>query len=115
MLLRWVLLPLAGISFITVWAFVIMTVFSGDEVIRNTEEQTLASQITSEKVVEDRSTIALAEVIREEDKEDKEKEVIFGKKIMKERGIHKGDFAKIAPNGEISIDVLLSFLEKDQH
>lgn len=110
MLLRWVLLPLAGISFITVWTFVIMTVFSGDEVIRNTEEQTFASQITSEKVVEDRSTTVLAEVIREEDKE-----VIFGKKIMKERGIHKGDFAEIAPNGEISIDVLLSFLEEDQH
>lgn len=31
------------------------------------------------------------------------------------RGIRKGDFAKYAPDGVISIDVLLSIINKDQH
>ncbi|WNF36068.1 hypothetical protein RJD24_16665 [Bacillaceae bacterium IKA-2] len=109
--MRWFLLSLASISCIAVWAFVIITVFSGDEVILTIEEQTVESQIVSEIVVEDRLTTESAEVVREEAK----KEVIYGNKIMKERGIHKGDFLDIAPNGEISIDELLYFVEKDQH
>lgn len=111
MLLRWVLLSFAGISCLAVWAFVIMTVFSSDDAIRNTEKRTLETQITSEKVVKDISTTGPTELVREEEKEN---EVVYGKEFFKARGIHKGDFAEIAPNGEISIDELLSYIKEDQ-
>lgn len=113
MLLRWIFLSLAGISCLVVWSIVILTVFSGDKIIYNNDEQVLESQTSSAKATGDLPTTRPAKVVDEE--KEKTEDRNYSKEIFRERGIQKGDFAYIAQNGEISIDELLSFFEEGQH
>ncbi|MFN7250634.1 MAG: hypothetical protein ACK4M9_07520 [Anaerobacillus sp.] len=93
---KWILLSTATLLCVTVWSFVFWSVFSEKNYVGNLEME------TKSVVLED----ATIETITSASKSEK---LIVD---FKQSGISKEVAMQIAPNGEISIDELLSLVQK---
>ncbi|OIJ12432.1 hypothetical protein BKP37_13405 [Anaerobacillus alkalilacustris] len=107
-MVRWLLLSVVGVACITVWFMVLHTFIVSEKTLYSQPIQISSLQNTDEEPTTDPW---------EEDvlKEQKEIETTNDGVDIITRGIRKGDFVKYAPDGVISIDVLLSIINKDQH
>jgi capsular polysaccharide biosynthesis protein len=92
---KWVLLSVTTLLCVTVWSFVFLSVFSENKYVGNLEIEMLSE--VEEQTME--TTVSAGK---------SEKLIVDFKQI----GISKEVAIQIAPNGEISIDELLSLVQK---